>query len=476
MEQRSARFDLTWQAPSFGGIVGCARRDITPPPGIRARNWGAATSDVAGSVHNPLTLTALAVSGPDREQAYLVSLDLGWWRAAADEALVRGRVRAALGCGEDRLLLHLIHTHAGPSVALAEQHLDGGELIPPYLDHLVQTIVDACCEARQNAAPAQLSWGVGSCPLAVHRNLRVDGREVVGFTPGVAADDSLLVGKAVDPTGRCLATLVNYACHPTSLGWGSNALSPDWIGAAREVVESHTAAPCLVLQGASGELSPRAQYAADPSVADRNGRAVGYAALSVLECLPQPGRRLRLVDVVESGAPLGVWAEEVAPGPSRLTTMRVDVELAARREADTRGLLARFSGVDPHVVRERVRRAHQLRAGYVEGGVARHPVWVWRIGDAALVAHPGEAHSPLQTELRRRHPELAVMVLNCTNGPGFVYLPPREAYRRAIYQVWQTQLAPGCLEALIDAADAALHASAEGVRRNSAGASEEHAS
>ena len=31
----------------FSGIIGVSRRDITPPPGINARNWGAAAFDVA---------------------------------------------------------------------------------------------------------------------------------------------------------------------------------------------------------------------------------------------------------------------------------------------------------------------------------------------------------------------------------------------------------------------------------------------
>jgi hypothetical protein len=48
------------------------------------------------------------------------------------------------------------------------------------------------------------------------------------------------------------------------------------------------------------------------------------------------------------------------------------------------------------------------------------------------------------------------MVLNCTNGPGFVYLPPRQMYERDVYQAWQTVLQPGCLEALLAACDDAL--------------------
>ncbi len=41
-----------------------------------------------------------------------------------------------------------------------------------------------------------------------------------------------------------------------------------------------------------------------------------------------------------------------------------------------------------------------------------------------------------------------VVVANLTNGPGFVYLPTREAYDVGAYQAWQLPLAPGSLERL----------------------------
>ena len=42
---------------------GVATRDITPPVGIYARSWGAATHEVAEGVHRPFTATA-AVFAP----------------------------------------------------------------------------------------------------------------------------------------------------------------------------------------------------------------------------------------------------------------------------------------------------------------------------------------------------------------------------------------------------------------------------
>src|SRR6185369_13887791 len=104
-----------------------------------------------------------------------------------------------------------------------------------------------------------------------------------------------------------LATIVNYACHPTTLAWENALISPDFPGAMREVVEGTTGVPCLFLQGASGDLGPREGFVGDPAVADRNGRQLGHVALAALEALPPPGTRFEYEGPVISGATLGAW-------------------------------------------------------------------------------------------------------------------------------------------------------------------------
>ena len=112
--------------------------------------------------------------------------------------------------------------------------------------------------------------------------------------------------------GETLGTVVNYACHPTTLAWENTLISPDYVGAMREVVERDTGAPCLFLQGASGDLGPRDGYVGDTAVADRNGRQLGFAALSALEALPPPGTCFEYAGPVVSGAILGTWKHSAA--------------------------------------------------------------------------------------------------------------------------------------------------------------------
>jgi hypothetical protein len=446
----------------FRGLAGVARRDITPPLGIRNRNWGPATSDVATGVHRPFTLTALALRAGDGPPVVLMAADATWWRRVDDHAMVRDGVLEALGLGEEQLLLSLSHTHAGAVLCAMDSDLAGGELIPGYLETFRDAAIEAGREALAGLDDAVVDWSSGQCDIAANRELDLAGRAVVGFNPLVGADDTVLVGRVSRPDGTTVATVVNYACHPTTLAWQNHHLSPDYVGALRETVETGAGGMCLFLQGASGDLAPREQYTGDALVADRHGAAIGHAALAALSSMSPPATRLELSGVVESGAPLAVWKPAPVEPSEVLAVSLTEVRLPLRALATLAELEAEWAGIDPRSREERLRRARHLRDGYLdlehEPDSVVHRIWTLRIGDAVVVAHPGEAYSSFQVDLRHQFPERSIVVVNLTNGPGFVYVPDAQAYQRDAYQAWQTPLAEGALETLTQAAGDAVAA------------------
>ena len=233
--------------------------------------------------------------------------------------------------------------------------------------------------------------------------------------------------------GAILATLFNYACHPTTLAWDNRLLSPDYIGAAREVLEHAFGAPALFFHGASGELAPRDDYVGDTAVADRNGRQLGHAAAAAIEALPPAGTRFVYTGIVASGANLGTWeyrpcepAQLAESG--RLAAQLTEVEL---RRKDEPAIVESLTDAKPDAVQERekaLRRAF-LELALGDGPTHRMPLWTWRLGEALLVAVPNELYSVFQTELRRRFEGVPVFVLTTTNG-GVGYLCPRETLRQ----------------------------------------------
>jgi hypothetical protein len=134
-------------------------------------------------------------------------------------------------------------------------------LLASYLDGLAPICIDLVEQARASRAEGVVSWAYGRCGLAFNRD-GVDaatGRDICGLNLAEQADDTLLIGRITDGNGRIRATIVNYACHPVSLGGGNRLLSPDYIGAMREIVERDTGgAMCVFMHGASGDLT-RAQ-------------------------------------------------------------------------------------------------------------------------------------------------------------------------------------------------------------------------
>lgn len=426
------------------------------------RNWGYGDADISTGVHDALSLTALALEpagtddDPGNDVSLVITADLGWWRTTEDEDQVRGAVLAATGLTADRVLLHLTHTHAGPSICREDSDLAGGELVPDYLDALSAAAADAASRAIADLAPADLVWSRGEHTLAAVRDVVHDGRALLGFDPAQEPDQTLVVGRATRADGTVCATIVNYACHPTTLGYANSHLSPDFVGPMRAVVEASTGAACLFLQGASGELGPRRQYSDQLGLADRHGQSLGHAVLGVLLTMPEPGTALVLDDVIQSGAPLAIWDPAPATWDPAVERLHREVPVEIKALPSIAELERDWAGIDARSRAERLRRATRLRRTYADMRKPMHPLWVWRFGQAVFVAHPGEAYSALQSTLRARFPDAAVVVMNLTNGPGWVYLPPREAYREDRYQAWQTILEAGSLERLIAAASDAI--------------------
>jgi hypothetical protein len=443
----------------FRGVIGVAREDITPPVGIYARSWGAATHDAAQGVHRPLLLTCITFqSSPNEPPLVLIGADLGWWRSRDDEWSVRGAVLAAISSlDESRLMFCLSHTHAGPSLQRENADRPGGHLIESYQAKLRDAAIRAARRAMESRRTATLSWRYGACDLATNRDLpEPNGKRIVcGFSPASPADDTLLVGRVSGADGHTIATIVNYACHPTTLAWENKLLSPDYIGAMRETIEAETNAPCLFMQGASGELAPAEQYVGDTGIADRHGRRVGFAVLSTLEAMDRPGGRLAYQGVVESGAPLAVWRQVEQPASAVIAAQRVLVPLRLKPLPSIAELEAKWRDCNDPVLKERLWRKRGVRKVVGDGDVTEMPLWIWRLGDAMLVGQPNEPYSRLQIDLRRTFRDRAVAVMNLVNGSAG-YLPPRELYEQDIYQVWQSPYAAGALEILIDGAEKSI--------------------
>ena len=429
--------------PVFQGRIGVARRDITPPVGIYNRNWGAALSDVAMGIHRPMLATAIAFFGAnDAKPLLLIGIDLGGFGVATYDAPMRQPILQALGLDSPRLLITVSHTHSGPSVSPDEYQKPGGHLIKAYVESLDRALLEAAKEAVASAVPAMLTWRYGKCDLAVNRDMRdpADPKRILcGYNPDAPADDTVLVGRATrSDDHRNLATIVNYACHPTTLAWDNNKISPDYIGGMRDVVEPATGgAPVLFMLGACGELSPAEQYSGDTGLADRHGNRLGHAVVSTLCGMTPPGTALRFVRPVESGARLGLWGTGPAPTQTDVEARIFDVPLALKPRPSIEEVEAQLARTTDRPIAERLSRKIKMFRFLGNTSSQVMPVWSWRIGPALFFAQPNEPYSLYQQALRQIFRGNPVLTGNLVNG-GCGYLVPQEVSDPDLYQYWQS--------------------------------------
>lgn len=441
-----------------------AHGDITPPANIYHRMWGAAKHDRATGIHRPLRATLTLFTPLDGAQRqFIIALDhcvMG--RQEMDNLL--DAVSEAADIPREELIVVFSHTHAAGLMGLERGNLPGGDLIAPYLESVATRVAELVRETQTKLQPATILYATGHCNLAAHRDYWDEDNQLwaCGYDPDTPADDTVLTARAHAEDGTLLATLVNYACHPTTLAWDNTLISPDYPGAMRETIEEVTGVPCLFLQGASGELGPVEGFVGDTSVADRNGRQLGHAALSAIESLPDPNTRFEYTGPVVSGATLGEWkynelpdefsdsnaswqlVRQIIPLPIRPgtpTTQEVETELAKWEKKDT---------PDARAMAERKRRLLHRLSQLPAGDNFPLEAVVLRLGGAVWIIIQGEHYSVLQKVLRERFPETPLIISTVASHWGASYLPPKELYDKGIYQESIAITAAGSLEKVIE--------------------------
>jgi hypothetical protein len=252
------------------------------------------------------------------------------------------------------------------------------------------------------------------------------------------------------------------------MGPPNRLITPDYPGMVRQVVEGATGATALFLQGAAGNVHAVVDFVGDAAVYRRLGAILGHEAARVALGLRTVPRRERFLRVMESGAPLGIYADEPAGEPDgtlRVATQAVRLPLreyppVAEVVADARQRAANLAAVRGRVGEEDLcvavglaRRAGMLAdkarrfGGHAEVEAELHGI---RLGDVALVGFAGEPFSELGAQVKARSPFPHTLFSGYTND-YLGYLPTAEAYPDGGYEVDTSPFRPGAGEALVEA-------------------------
>ena len=443
-------------------MAGAARIDISPPVGVAHAGWGAQRHQVAEAIDMPLVVTALILAKGDLRVA-MVDVDVLILTAEMD-AEARAAVVKETGIPADNIRLAYSHNHGGPAM-MSRWITEGADLADAWHAALPEKIAEAVKAAAVDIQPVVVSSGTGECRINVNRRpidstgTRFTGRnwnDPVDREVGVVGIDKL--------DGTPLATMMVYACHPTIMGHDSKSITPDFPGPARQVVEQTVGGLCLFLQGAGGNQGPIHGFTGDLSVYRREGTKLGLEAARVRMNLDPFERAERLVEIVPSGADLGIyedtpvgkpddtlavaWDETLLPTRllepldeliERADQLALDVDKLRSQGASHEELVAAISRAKKASIA--VNCASLLARHGVDGHI-RVRAQAIRIGATVLVAVPLEPFVEIGLEVKAKSPADRTFFSGFSNG-HLNYLPTDLGIEEGGYEVDVSPFAAG---------------------------------
>lgn len=417
------------QSASAALKAGAAKTRITPPLGTIIN--GGVGPGVAKQIHDDLFVRALVLDDGSTRLAFAVVDTCVMDRPVCDEA------KRLIGLPPDRVLISAVHTHSGGSVCGA--HLT--EADEPYRRSLPKKIAEAVKAAINNLAPAQVGWGSGNVPQHVfcrrllikpdvaytnqlgqttdHAKMSWGSPHAADSEPTGPVDPEVFVVSVKHTDGRHLALLANYSLHYVG-GVGSGDVSADYFGVfASRIAELLGAGPAFVgilSNGTSGDINN-----VNPKV--KAERQEPYAQIRRVaddvaqEVLHVTGKLHYTSDVkLQAGLRECVVATR---RPSAVEVEQARVVVAGRPVDKLRGWLDNYA-------REQI-----LLADYPSE--VSMPLQVFRIGDLAIAAWPGEIFAASGLELKRHKPLFNIELANGWYG----YIPPPEQFPLGAYETWR---------------------------------------
>jgi hypothetical protein len=427
----------------------------------------------------PLTITALVIETDGNtnpaDRIAILDIDTCMLVEAYDVA-IRDAVNAATGIPPVNQRVSYTHTHSGPIEGLS-WIVQGSEMVEPWFYSMAPASAKAVEEAITKIVPVRSDSGTGHCEININRRpVSHNGNVFTGRNPGGFVDHEVLVTALDDLDGNPVATLVNYACHPTIMGPENKLITPDYPGPVRETVENIVGGTCLFLQGAAGNQGPVDGFTGDTSVYRRLGKQLGIEAARVRLSIDPVPREEKLEEILASGADLGMYSfKQVGESDDTLGLIESASSLPIKEMPPESEVQEKFDRISANLqsVRDSGGSVEEIKQAafpakretlllrhtqtFGQGGNKRDiPIQVIRIGNTALVAIPVEPFAEIGTAIKERSPADWTLFSGYANG-YYGYLPMAYAYPEGGYEVGPTapfeagaaeQMIEDCLEAI----------------------------
>lgn len=222
-------------------LVGAAAATINPEDGVFLAGYEHGRASTG--VHDGLYAKAV-VFDDGKTAVALVVLDAVSLQYPTVQHIREAASKTVQGLDlpPERIIVQATHTHCAPdTIGIYGPDATTNGVNPAYMEHLVQTAAAQVARAAAGRRPAALRHAETVC-----------AGWAVNDSESEALDNSVVILQCLDETGNNIATLTNFACHPTVLDGRTTLVSADWVGAFYKAMGEALPGEHLFLQGAIG--------------------------------------------------------------------------------------------------------------------------------------------------------------------------------------------------------------------------------
>jgi neutral ceramidase len=472
--------------------VGVSSKVITPPVGIPMAGFSS-RNEVSQGIHDHLHARILLIESGDTRAA-LVTFDL-LQLGRTEMNRLRETVGRRIGVSPSNVMAACSHTHSGPAIKpnpLSRLPIKKQvRLIDVWLEDLHSSVDEMASEAAQGLVEAKVEHGTylvtgisynrrkkiaeGACMLvmktgdmkdAVREQYKewgmpsdlIEKLAVPGIPTG-PIDPELSVLRFQTMNGDPISILVNFSCHPVTLGPSNLLISADYPGHLTHLVEEAENTTVFFTQGASGNVRP---FYSERSFreAERIGMTLASATLKTMKTMASLPSD---VSVKIDNCVLELPLREIPPSEEAEKLIR-------QKEKELNECIQKQDFRQVRRLSEELVRLRRAAGQPVElpsqwlGISSKKPVeqvpetafqqeeicelQALAVGNVTLAAIPGELFAELGLQIKKSARFKRVSIVTLANG-SIGYVPTEEAYEEGGYEA-NSLLRPGVGELIVD--------------------------